>query len=139
MVRGTEAFVEGVTQSDGFALPYGRKERYMSRTFDVIIERQNGHYRATVPVLPGVAAEAASRNEALTLVWQAAEDYLEQVEVATIEVEISAECLRPGSPQAVLRAAAECRVDPNDELYQEYVANLEAEKRQQRQTAEREV
>jgi predicted RNase H-like HicB family nuclease len=46
--------------------------------------------------------------------------------------------LRPGSPEAVLRAAADCRINPDSDLYQQYLADLEAEKQRQRKAAERE-
>ena len=44
----------------------------------------------------------------------------------------------PGSPQAALNTIAACRIDPNDKLYQQYVAVLEAEEQQQREEFERE-
>lgn len=111
----------------------------MSRSYDVLIEQQNGCFRATVPSLPGVTAEAASQDEALKMVWRQAEIYLKTVEVATIEVEVPAERLRHGSAQAGLRAAAACRVDTEDPLQQEYLAQLEAEDERQRQEAKEEA
>lgn len=109
------------------------------RTFDVVIEQQNGHYRASVLSLPQIAVEAASRDEALTQVRRAAEDYFAKVEVATIQVATAEQDLRPGSPQSVLRAAATTRIDVNDELYQQYVADMDAEQQRQREEAELEA
>lgn len=46
--------------------------------------------------------------------------------------------VRPGSPQAVLKTIAACRIDPNDKTYQQYVAALEAEEQRQQEEFERE-
>ncbi len=43
------------------------------KTYDVIVERQNGHFRAMFPSLPNIAAEGATRDEALASVTAAAE------------------------------------------------------------------
>ena len=102
----------------------------MSRTYDVIIEREDGHFRATLTNLPGVSAEADTRDEALQQLQQAATNYLQRVELTTIELDVPA-ALRPGSPQAVLNAIAACKLDVHNEFYQEYLANLADEKRRQ--------
>jgi predicted RNase H-like HicB family nuclease len=109
------------------------------KMLDVIIEPQNGHYRALVPGLPDIFAEASSRDEALALVRQAAEAYLSRVEVAVIEVGTAAERLRPGSPQSVVRASLNSRLDPDDHLYQQYLKVRGAEEARQKAAAEREA
>ena len=56
------------------------------KTYDVIVEQQNGHFRALIPMLPQVAVEAATRDEAVVNAKLAAERYLSKVEIATVEV-----------------------------------------------------
>ena len=60
---------------------------------------------------------------------------MKRVELATIELDIPAVALRPGSPQAVLNAIAACELDVQSEFYQQYLDNLAAEKRRQRAEA----
>ena len=56
------------------------------KTYDVIVERQNGHFRAMFPSLPNIAAEGATRDEALAAVTAAAEQYLRKVEITTVHL-----------------------------------------------------
>ena len=104
--------------------------------YPVIIEQLNGHYRATIPALMNLMAEGNTRDEALDQVARAAEVYLQKIEIATIEVAAPARIVRRDSPQAWLNAAG--GVDPTDALYQEYLAELAAEKQRQREEAEAE-
>ncbi|MBI3426807.1 MAG: hypothetical protein HY011_28085 [Acidobacteria bacterium] len=177
------------------------------RDLDVVVQRTNGSYRAVILALPNVAAEGESREEALTKVRQAVEDFLATADVTTISVNLPAQIsvsrsprvwlesagmfkgdeaamlqhieeieaerkreleameladklrqrdavkreleivaalnepttmLPPGSPKAVLRTIAACRIDPNDKLYQQYVTALEAEEQRQWEEFERE-
>lgn len=57
------------------------------KTYDVIIEQQNGYFRALIPTLPNIAAEGATRDEAIANVKRAARRYLSTVETATIELD----------------------------------------------------
>lgn len=57
------------------------------KTHDVIIEQQNGHFRALIPTLPNITAEGATRDDALTNVKRAAQRYLSTVEMATVELD----------------------------------------------------
>jgi predicted RNase H-like HicB family nuclease len=107
----------------------------MSRSYEVIIERENGHYRASLTTLPAVSVAADTRDEALQQLQQAATNYLQSVELATIELDLPAAKLQPGSPQAVLNASAVCKLDVQSEFYQEYRDNLAAEKQRQREEA----
>lgn len=177
------------------------------RELDVVVQRTNGSYRAIVLALPNVVVEGTSREEALTNVRQAVEDFLATADVTTISVNLPApgplsrsplvwietaggfkgdeaamlrhieeieaarkqeleereftdqlrqrdaikreleivaalneppQSLPPGSPKAVLKAIAACRIDPNDKVYQQYVAALEAEEQRQWEEFERE-
>lgn len=56
------------------------------KTYDVIVEPQNGHFRALIPMLPQIAVEAATREDAVAQAKLAAEQYLSKVEIATVEV-----------------------------------------------------
>jgi len=145
------------------------------KSVDVIIEKINGHYRASIPTLPDISSEADSRDEALFLVRQAAEAYLARVEVASIEIpSVIYGSLREFVPpsnavqnwaatadsvaeqsemkrqtdfteaaypiaEGWLRAAHLSPKDPNDPLYQEYLAELAADKQRQREEAGRDV
>jgi len=153
------------------------------RTFDVIVQRENGAYRAFVPSLPNILAEGTSRDEAVKKVKEAIENFFTTAEVTTVSVDVPADEFRPystardwlrqaalysepddemarhieeiyaerkrpreavereleiadelsapdlqfppGSPKAVLKAAADCRIDSGDELYQQYLADME--------------
>ncbi len=57
------------------------------KTYDVIVEPQNGHFRALIPMLPQIAVEAATREDAVVGAKLAAERYLSKVEIATVEVD----------------------------------------------------
>ncbi len=107
----------------------------MSKTYEVIIERNNGHFRATLRSWPEVAVEAGTREEALWGLRQAATNYLQNVELETIELDVAVGEFPPGSPQAVLQASAACKLDTQSEYYQEYLDNLAAEKQRQREEA----
>ncbi|MEP7336219.1 MAG: hypothetical protein ABI977_00515 [Acidobacteriota bacterium] len=138
------------------------------KTYDVIVERNNGHFRALFPALPNIAAERATRDEAIAAAAEAAQRYLREVEITTVhlvepfasleqqeepryrpaierEFAMAAEAnsqdaeIRRGSLQSVLRAAADCRIDTTTELYKEYVADLATERERQRAEAEREA
>jgi predicted RNase H-like HicB family nuclease len=56
------------------------------KTYDVIVERQNGHYRALIPTLPSISVEGTTRDEAVINAKAAAECYLSKVEVTTVEL-----------------------------------------------------
>lgn len=57
------------------------------KKYDVVIEQQNGHFRALIPTLPNITAEGATRDEALANVKRAARRYLSTVETATVELD----------------------------------------------------
>ena len=105
--------------------------------YPVIIERKNGVWRASIPALPDLIAEGASRDEALRNAQRAAQAYLSQVQVATIEINLPQDQpLRPGSPQSVLKAAGMFAGD--DEAMMDHLEQIYAERRRQREEAERE-
>src|SRR5437870_12610510 len=73
--------------------------------YAVLIEQQQGGWRAFIPALASLSAEGGSRDEAVQNVQRAAEAYLASVEVTTIKVNLPQELSpRPGSPRTLLRA-----------------------------------
>jgi predicted RNase H-like HicB family nuclease len=106
--------------------------------YPVIIEQKNGVYRAVIPVLSDLPAEGASRDEALHNAQRAAEAYLSTVDVATVEVTVPGEeSLRPDSPQSWIKAAG-MFVDDEEAMFQ-HIEEIYAERRRQREEAEREA
>ena len=107
--------------------------------YPVIVEHINGVYRALIPALSDLSAEGATREEAVQKVRRAAEAYLSTVEVTTIELALpmDRQTLRPGSPQAVLRAAGKFKGD--EEAMLQHIEEIYAERRRQREEVEREI
>ncbi|HEY7546535.1 MAG TPA: type II toxin-antitoxin system HicB family antitoxin [Blastocatellia bacterium] len=106
--------------------------------YAVIIESENGAYRARIPALSNLAAEGASREEALQNAQLAAEAYLSKVEIAAIEISIPNELTSPpDSPQSWIKAAGIFSFD--DELFQQHLNEIAAEKQRQREESERHV
>ena len=102
--------------------------------YSIIIEPHNGAYRALIPTLPNLSAEGISRDDALRKARTAAETYLAGVEV--IEVAKETSDLRVSGAQAWLRTEP---LFPDDELFRQHLAEIDAEKELQRQEAEREA
>lgn len=109
--------------------------------YPVLVERKNGHWRAVIPALAGLGAEGASCDEAVVNAQLAAESWLSNVVVRTINLHAAAlqnhEFSTAQDWLDAVRAAPE--IDANDELYQQYLADLEAEKQSQRAEAERDA
>lgn len=85
------------------------------KTYDVIVEQQNGHFCALIPMLPQIAVEAATRDEAVVNAKLAAERYLSKVEIATVEVK---ERPLPQTPPSTI-------ADDQAEERAEFIAMLE--------------
>lgn len=103
--------------------------------YSVIIENKDGIWRAFIPTLAGISAEGESREEVLQHVWREAQIYLAQVEVATIEVQLPPEFLRPGSPESVLRAAGKFKGE--EEAMLQHIEEIYAERQREREEYER--
>ncbi len=56
------------------------------KSYDIIVERNNGHFRALFPALPNIAAERATRDEAIAAATAAAQQYLCEVEITTVHL-----------------------------------------------------
>ena len=96
----------------------------------VIVECENGLYRARIPSLPGLSAEGTTLEEALQGARQEAASYLSRVAVATIEVDLPA--LQLNSAQAWLDAAGTFE---GDQEQSQPFADLAAKRQQQRTAA----
>jgi predicted RNase H-like HicB family nuclease len=106
--------------------------------YPVIVEQKNGVWRAFIPALSDLSAEGATRDEAIRNAQRAAESYLASVEITTITVTLPQEkSLRPGSPQAVLKAAGMLKGD--EEAMLQHIEEIYAERRRQREEVEREL
>ena len=98
--------------------------------YSVIVECEQGLYRAQIPSLPGLSAEGASLEEAVQGVRQEAVSYLSRVAVATIEVDLPE--LPLGHAQAWLDAAGAFE---GDQEQSQHFADLAAKRQQQRTAA----
>ena len=96
----------------------------------VIVECENGLYRARIPSLPGLSAEGTTLEEALKGARQEAASYLSRVAVATIEVDLPV--LHLSSAQAWLDAAGTFE---GDQEQSQHFADLAAKRQQQRTAA----
>ena len=134
------------------------------KSFDVVVGRQNGHFLAAVVAYPHIAEIGTTVEEAVSKAKSAVEDFLTSLQVVTVTVDVpevsgyataneQREAVQrelenvaalnnpaypPGSPKALLKAIAACRIDPNDQTYQQYVAAMEAEEQRQWEEFERE-
>ncbi|MDX2041503.1 MAG: type II toxin-antitoxin system HicB family antitoxin [Acidobacteriota bacterium] len=129
------------------------------KTYDVLVERHNGGYRAIVPTLPNLIAEGATPDEAVINVKQTIEEFFKSVEVRTVTVDLSSgkfalaekwlqEARRshqnaegvPGldkrSPRIWLETAGMFAGD--EEAMWQHIEEIEAERRRQREEVERE-
>jgi len=103
--------------------------------YDVIIEQHNGHYRASIPALPNMSAEGASRDEAVRNVKEAAQHFLAEVEVTTIQVDIPKR--RYSTAKDWLESAGKFAVE--EDVMLQHLEEIYAERRRQREEVEREI
>ena len=102
--------------------------------YPVLVERRNGLWRAFIPALGDLAAEGASRDEAVRNARRAAEEYLSKFEITTIEVDPTQNSTsRPDSPLSLLRAL-EAFADDGEAL-REHFDQIAAERQSQREEA----
>lgn len=120
--------------------------------YSVIVEQKNGLWRAVIPSLPDLRAEGASLDDALRNARQAAQDYLSNVVVTAIEVEAPAQftprrdvgtelSMTLDEANSLNFLAAEHWAstlnlppqNPDDPIYQQFLAALAAEKKRQRE------
>jgi predicted RNase H-like HicB family nuclease len=58
------------------------------KTYDVIVQQENGVFRASVIALPNITAEGRSRDEALEKARVAITDFFKTAEVTTVSVDL---------------------------------------------------
>ena len=105
--------------------------------YPVLVEQKDEIWRAVIPALSDLSAEGASYEEAVQNAKQAAEDYLSKVRVATIAVNHYQQPFRPGSKQAMLRAAG--RFQGDEDAMQQHIEEIYAERRRERERLEQEL
>jgi len=104
----------------------------------VIVEQENGVYRARIPNFPDLTAEGTTRDEAVRNVERAVQNYLAGFEVTTIRVDVPVrEARRYSTAQDVLRAAGKFKGD--EEAMLQHIEEIYAERRRQRDEVEREI
>ena len=109
--------------------------------YPVLVEQKNGHWRAIIPALAGLGAEGTTCDEAVLNAQMVAESWLSNVVVRTINLNAAAlQTPEYSTAQDWLNAVRTApEIDDNDELYQQYLAEVETEKQRQREEAEREA
>ena len=104
--------------------------------YPVLVGRRDGLWRAFIPALGDLAAEGASRDEAVRNARRAAEEFLSKFEITTIEVDTSQNSIsRPDSALSLL-GALEAFADDGDAL-REHFDQIAAERQCQREEARR--
>ncbi len=102
--------------------------------YPVIVEKNNGTYRALIPALAALSAEGQSPDEAVEKLQQSAESYLAAVEVRTINLQMpQPQTSRYSTAQDWLEAVSIFEGD--DEAIREHFAELEAERLRQSEEA----
>jgi predicted RNase H-like HicB family nuclease len=103
--------------------------------YQVIVEQQNGLWRAVIPNLADLSAEGSSLDEALSNARQAAENYLAKVVVTTIEISTPLpQAINPRSPQNWLRSAG--AFAGRESVIWQLLEDVYAERGRQREEAE---
>ena len=106
--------------------------------YPVIVEQKNGHWQALIPSLPNLSADGATCDEAVRNAQRAAEEYLSQVVIATIDVETPQYNPRnPRDRQTWIRSLGRFKGD--EEAMRQHIEEIYAERRRQREEAEREA
>ncbi len=103
--------------------------------YPVLVEQNNGVWRAVIPALSDLSAAGSSYDEAVANARLAAETFLSKVRVTVIELNVPAQKLRRGSPQAVLQAAGKFKGDEAAML--QHIEEIYAERRRERGELER--
>jgi predicted RNase H-like HicB family nuclease len=107
------------------------------KSFDVIVQRENGGYRGVVPDLPSITVEGSSPDDVFAKAKVAIEEFFATAEVRTVSVDVPAEEYRPyTNGRDLLRYMSLYSREPT-EMDREYWAELEAERQRQREEAAR--
>ena len=102
------------------------------RSYEVLVERQNGHFRALIPTLPNIVAEGATLDEAVVNAREMAQDYLLKVELATVQLMEQPQTVeRFSKVEDLLAIAGLFRGD--EEAMQQHIEEIYVERRRQRE------
>jgi predicted RNase H-like HicB family nuclease len=99
--------------------------------YPVIVEKNNGVYRALIPALADLSAEGLSPDEAVQNVQQAAEIYLATVELRTIKLEVPGITRQPCSTAQDWLGALKL-FEGDEKALREHFAEIEQERQRQR-------
>jgi predicted RNase H-like HicB family nuclease len=110
------------------------------KSFDVIVQRKNGIYRATAPSLLNLATEGKTRDEALHRMQEAIEDFFKSAEVVTVSVDVPALEYRPyATANDHLRDQALYSHAEDEDIEARHIKEIYAERRREREECEREL
>ena len=106
--------------------------------YPVIVEQKNGYWRAVIPSLPNLTADGETCDEAVLNAQRAAEEYLSQVVIATIDVATPHhKSPNPRDRETWIRSLGKFKGD--EEAMQQHIEEIYAERRRQREEAEQEA
>jgi predicted RNase H-like HicB family nuclease len=109
------------------------------KSFDVIIQRKNDLYRASVPALPHIATEGTTRDEALYRAQEAIEDFFKSAEVVSVSVDVPSLEFRPyATANDRLRDEALYPYPSDEDAMSRQTDEIYAERRREREERERE-
>lgn len=110
------------------------------KSFDVIVHRKNGAYRAIVPSLLNLTTEGKTRDEALHRMQEAIEDFFKSAEVVTVSIDVPALEYRPyATANDHLRDQALYSYAEDEDMEARHVKEIYAERRREREEREREL
>jgi predicted RNase H-like HicB family nuclease len=109
------------------------------KSFDVIVHRWNGAYRASVPSLPHITTEGATRDDALIKAQEAIEAYFDTAEVVTLSMDVPVMEFRPSATaNDHLRREALYPWPEDDEVNAQHLIDIYAERRRDGEERQRE-
>jgi len=100
--------------------------------YPVIVEKNNGVYRALIPTLADLSAEGLSLDEAVQKVRDAAEAYLATVELRTIDIQAPKTSAQPYSTAQDWLVALKV-FEGDESALNEHFAEIKDERQKQRQ------
>lgn len=117
-----------------------RWQKYSMKSFDVIVQRINAIYRASVPALPHIATEGKTRDEAVYKAQEAIEEFFKSAEIVTVSVDVPALEFRPyATANDQLRDQALYSYSEGEDVESRMVKEIYAERRREREEREREL
>jgi hypothetical protein len=107
------------------------------KSVDVLVGKQNGHFLAWAKDYPSIAESGSTVDEAVSKAKSAVEDFLMSLQVVRVTLNVP-----EGSGYSTAQdwlEAAQLYQQENDETYQQYQAQLAAEKQRQLEASELEA